>query len=187
LLDVKDGMSVLDACAAPGGKTAHLLELYQLKLLAVDKDAKRLHRVEENLQRLHLQAKLAVGDAGQPSSWWDGKPFDRILADVPCSASGVVRRHPDIKWLRRREDIAAFAKQQLEIVQALWATLAVGGKMLYVTCSVFTQENEGVMTAFLAKQKNAVRLPIRLPDGSTGQLLPNDQQDGFFYALLEKR
>jgi 16S rRNA (cytosine967-C5)-methyltransferase len=180
-------MSVLDACAAPGGKTAHLLELYQLKLLAVDKDAKRLHRVEENLQRLNLQAKLAVGDAAQPSQWWDGKPFDRILADVPCSASGVVRRHPDIKWLRRREDIAAFAKQQLEIVQALWATLAVGGKMLYVTCSVFTQENEGVMTAFLAKQKNAVRLPIRLPDGSTGQLLPNDQQDGFFYALLEKR
>ncbi len=187
LLDVKNGMRVLDACAAPGGKTAHLLECYTLALLAVDKDAKRLHRVEENLQRLHLQAELAVGDASQPSSWWDGKPFDRILADVPCSASGVVRRHPDIKWLRRREDIAAFAKQQLAIVQALWATLAVGGKMLYVTCSVFMPENEGVISAFLAQQKNAARLPIRLPDGSMGQLLPNDQQDGFFYALLEKR
>ncbi len=187
LLDVKDGMKVLDACAAPGGKTAHLLEQFSLELTAVDKDAKRLQRVADNLHRLHLQAKLVAGDAAQPAKWWDGKAFDRILADVPCSASGVVRRHPDIKWLRRREDITGFAKQQLEIVQALWGTLAVGGKMLYVTCSVFSQENESVIAAFLAKQADAVRLPIRLPNGSTGQLLPNNQQDGFFYALLEKR
>ncbi len=186
LLDVKNGMRVLDACAAPGGKTAHLLELYELDLWAVDKDAKRLHRVDENLQRLHLQAKLVLGDAELPSQWWNGKPFDRILADVPCSASGVVRRHPDIKWLRRREDISAFARQQLDIVQALWTTLAVGGKMLYVTCSVFSQENEGVISAFLAKQKDATRLPLRLPNGSTGQLVPSDLQDGFFYALLQK-
>lgn len=187
LLDTKAGMKVLDACAAPGGKTAHLLEKFPLELVAVDKDAKRLHRVAENLKRLNLQAKLVAGDAAKPAQWWDGKPFDRILADVPCSASGVVRRHPDIKWLRRREDIANFAKQQLEIALALWGTLAVGGKMLYVTCSVFSQENEGVIAAFLAKQADAVRLPIRLPNGSTGQLLPNNQQDGFFYALLEKR
>ncbi len=186
LLDVHDGMLVLDACAAPGGKTAHILERATVDLLAVDKDEKRLQRVADNLQRLGLSALLKVGDAAQPDDWWDGKLFDRILADVPCSASGVVRRHPDIKWLRRRTDLAGFAAQQLDMLQALWRVLAQDGKLLYATCSVFQQENEHVIAAFLAQQKDAQRLHITLPDNSSGQLLPNDQHDGFFYALLQK-
>lgn len=186
LLDVHDGMRVLDACAAPGGKTAHILERATVNMVAVDKDAKRLQRVAENLQRLGLTAQLVVGDAAEPDEWWDGKFFQRILADVPCSASGVVRRHPDIKWLRRRSDIAGFAAQQLHILGALWRLLAQDGKLLYTTCSVFHQENEQVIAAFLAHQQDAVRLPVLLPNDSEGQLLPNDQHDGFFYALLQK-
>lgn len=186
LLDVQQDMRVLDACAAPGGKTAHVLELAQVAMVAVDKDAKRLRRVAENLQRLSLQAQLIVGDAASPSAWWDGQVFDRILADVPCSASGVVRRHPDIKWLRRREDIAHFARQQLTILSALWPLLKTGGKLLYATCSVFKQENEEVVAQFLAMQNNARRQVITLPDGSHGQMLPDEWHDGFFYALLQK-
>jgi len=186
LLDVHDGMRVLDACAAPGGKTAHILELAAVDLLALDKDEKRLQRVAENLQRLGLAARLAVGDAAEPESWWDGKAFQRILADVPCSASGVVRRHPDIKWLRRRTDIAGFAAQQLGILGALWRLLEQDGKLLYATCSVFQQENEQVIAAFLAQHPDARRLPVALPEQSVGQLLPADQHDGFFYALLQK-
>lgn len=186
LLDVHDGMRVLDACAAPGGKTAHILECAKVEMVAVDKDEQRLRRVEENLHRLELSARLMVGDAAQPEQWWDGKPFQRILADVPCSASGVVRRHPDIKWLRRSADIAGFAAQQLAILQALWRLLEQDGRLLYVTCSVFTQENEGVVAAFMAQQPEAQRLPVALPENSAGQLLPNDRHDGFFYALLHK-
>ena len=186
LLDVRDGMRVLDACAAPGGKTAHILECAQVEMVAVDKDEKRLQRVAENLQRLELSAQLLVGDAAEPEKWWDGRAFDRILADVPCSASGVVRRHPDIKWLRRRTDIAGFAAQQLDILCALWPLLAQEGKLLYATCSVFRQENEQVVAAFLAQQPDARRLPIALPESGNGQILPNDQHDGFFYALLHK-
>jgi 16S rRNA (cytosine967-C5)-methyltransferase len=187
LLDVHDGMRVLDACAAPGGKTAHILECAKVEMVALDKDEQRLQRVEENLQRLGLSARLMVGDAAQTSSWWDGRLFERILADVPCSASGVVRRHPDIKWLRRGSDIAGFATQQLTILQALWHLLAQDGKLLYATCSVFCQENEQVITAFLAQQPDAQRLPVELPENSKGQLLPDDRHDGFFYALLHKR
>jgi 16S rRNA (cytosine967-C5)-methyltransferase len=186
LLDVHDGQRVLDACAAPGGKTAHILERATVELLAVDKDEKRLQRVADNLRRLGLSAVLNVGDAAQPDDWWDGKLFDRILADVPCSASGVVRRHPDIKWLRRRTDLAGFAAQQRDMLQALWRVLAQDGKLLYATCSVFQQENEQVIAAFLAQYPDAQRLPITLPNQSQGQLLPNDQHDGFFYALLQK-
>ena len=186
LLDVHDGMHVLDACAAPGSKTAHILECSQVDMVAVDKDEKRLQRVAENLQRLGLSAQLVVGDAAKPDAWWDGKAFQRILADVPCSASGVVRRHPDIKWLRRRTDIAGFASQQGNILRALWRLLAQDGKLLYATCSVFQQENEQVIAAFLAQQPDACRLPITLSGHSSGQLLPNDQHDGFFYALLQK-
>ncbi len=186
LLDVQDGMRVLDACAAPGGKTAHILECAEVELLAVDKDEKRLQRVADNLQRLGLSASLKVGDAAQPDDWWGGKLFDRILADVPCSASGVVRRHPDIKWLRRRTDLASFAVQQLDILHALWRVLAQDGKLLYATCSVFQQENEQVVAAFLTQHADAQRLPVTLPNLSQGQLLPNDQHDGFFYALLQK-
>ena len=186
LLDVHDGMRVLDACSAPGGKAAHILEQAAVEMVALDKDAKRLQRVGENLHRLGLAALLAVGDAAKPEGWWDGKPFQRILADVPCSASGVVRRHPDIKWLRRSADIPGFAAQQLNILRALWRLLAQDGKLLYVTCSVFQQENEMVVAAFMAHQPDARRLPIVLPDAMDGQLLPNDRHDGFFYALLQK-
>ncbi len=186
LLDVSDGMRVLDACAAPGGKTAHILERAAVKMVALDKDAKRLQRVAENLQRLGLTAQLLAGDAAQPRDWWDGVLFDRILADVPCSASGVVRRHPDIKWLRRSTDIAGFAERQLDILHALWRLLAQDGKLLYATCSVFHQENGQVITTFLAQQPDARRLAISLPNDSGGQLLPNDQHDGFYYALLQK-
>lgn len=186
LLDVCDGMRVLDACAAPGGKTAHLLELADIEMLAVDKDEKRLQRVAENLQRLELSAQMLTGDASNPRAWWDGKQFDRILADVPCSASGVVKRHPDIKWLRRRVDIEGFAKQQLEIVEALWPLLRNGGKLLYATCSVFRQENDDVIDNFLQTHPDATRLSPSLSEGCAGQLLTNDEHDGFFYALLQK-
>jgi 16S rRNA (cytosine967-C5)-methyltransferase len=186
LLDVHDGMRVLDACAAPGGKTAHILERAAARVVAVDHDAKRLLRVEQNLQRLGLTAQLLVGDAAEPDKWWDGVSFDRILADVPCSASGVVRRHPDIKWLRRRTDIAGFATQQLRILQALWRLLAQDGKLLYATCSVFDQENEQVIAAFMAQQSDAQRLAVSLDGDFGGQLLPDNQHDGFFYALLQK-
>lgn len=155
-------------------------------MVAVDQDEKRLQRVAENLQRLQLSATLVVGDVAQPDVWWDGKPFQRILADVPCSASGVVRRHPDIKWLRRRSDLAGFAEQQFDILSALWRLLEQNGKLLYATCSVFQQENEQLVAKFLAHQTDARRLPLLLPGDTQGQLLPNDQHDGFFYALLHK-
>ena len=181
LLDVAPGMRVLDACAAPGGKTAHILELADVDMVALDKDEKRLQRVAENLQRLELSATLLTGDAADTASWWDGKPFERILADVPCSATGVVRRHPDIKWLRRKKDIPSFAAQQLDILQALWALLAQDGKLLYATCSVFKQENQDVIDKFVALTPGAQQLPLPL-----AQLLPSNEHDGFFYALLQK-
>jgi len=187
LLDVHDGMRVLDACAAPGGKTAHILECNAVEMTALDKDEQRLQRVAGNLQRLGLKAQLLVGDASDPATWWDGRAFQRILADVPCSASGVVRRHPDIKWLRRRADIAGFAGQQLAILSSLWRLLGHDGKLLYATCSVFKQENEQVIEAFVARQPDAKRLPIALPVVCGGQLLPDNQHDGFFYALLHKK
>jgi 16S rRNA (cytosine967-C5)-methyltransferase len=186
LLDVTDGMRVLDACAAPGGKTSHLLEMANLDLTALDNDAGRLAKVGENLARLGLDATLKTGDAAQPDAWWEGEPFDRILADVPCSASGVVRRHPDIKWLRRASDIAQFAVQQAEILAAVWRCLARGGKLLYVTCSVFAEENEQQITAFLSQHEDAKRLPLPGFPAPDGQLLPSAQHDGFYYALLSK-
>lgn len=187
LLDVKDGMRVLDACAAPGGKSAHLLESANIELVALDKDAQRLERVQENMHRLRLNAQLLTGDAAQPADWWDGKQFERILADVPCSATGVVRRHPDIKWLRRAADIENFAQQQQQILSALWPLLAPDGKLLYATCSIMQRENQHVITAFLKDHSNAVQLPLTLSEMISGQLLPNDQHDGFFYALLHKQ
>jgi 16S rRNA (cytosine967-C5)-methyltransferase len=187
LLDVTDGMRVLDACAAPGGKSAHLLESYNIKLVALDKDEYRLNRVQENLQRLKFNALLICGDAAQPEDWWDGVTFDRILADVPCSASGVVRRHPDIKWLRRPSDIEGFALQQEQILEALWPLLARGGKLLYATCSVFARENQRIITDFLCRHEDAKQTTIVVKDMEDGQLLPNEQHDGFFYALLQKQ
>jgi 16S rRNA (cytosine967-C5)-methyltransferase len=175
---------VLDACSAPGGKSAHLLELAEIELLALDSDASRLNKVRDNLQRLGLDATVREADAARSDLWWDGRVFDRILADVPCSASGIVRRHPDIKWLRREADIGGFAVQQANILQGLWSTLAKGGKLLYATCSVFHEENNQQVEAFIANTPDARRLP--LPGEEQGQLLPCDAHDGFFYALLQK-
>jgi 16S rRNA (cytosine967-C5)-methyltransferase len=187
LLDVKDGMRVLDACAAPGGKTTHLLELADIELVAVDKEEERLQRVRENLQRLRLNAQVVCGDAATPKDWWDGKLFQRILADVPCSASGVVCRHPDIKWLRRPNDIESFAVQQTQILESLWSLLARDGKLLYATCTIFARENHQVIAAFLAQHADAVRIELSAPGMIDGQLLPNEDHDGFFYALLHKQ
>ena len=186
LLDVHDGQRVLDACAAPGGKTGHILELADVSLTALDSDAVRLQRVGENLQRLGVHAQLLRGDAGEPAQWWDGVAYERILADVPCSASGVVRRHPDIKWLRRPDDIAQFAAQQAVILPALWRCLATGGKLLYVTCSIFPEENQQQIDTFLTRHGDARQLQLNGEWVMSGQLLPNDNHDGFFYALLEK-
>jgi 16S rRNA (cytosine967-C5)-methyltransferase len=192
LLDARDGMRVLDACAAPGGKTAHLLERANLDLLALEVDAQRAKRIAENLDRLGLRASVKVADAARPQDWWDGKPnsrYDRILADVPCSASGVARRHPDIKWLRRPQDVAGFAQTQAAILDALWPTLAPGGKMLYCTCSVFPEENGMQVRAFLARHPDARRASFSAATGGDNedlQLLPAATHDGFYYALLEK-
>lgn len=185
LLDVQDGMRVLDACAAPGGKTGHILELADVSVLALDVDAGRLARVQQNFQRLGLAAELKAGDAGLPEAWWNGRPFDRILADVPCSASGVVRRNPDIKWLRRPQDIGKFARQQAAILDALWQTLAPGGKLLYATCSIFPEENAQQIKSFLVRHADANLLALP-PELGDGQLLPDDNHDGFYYALLQR-
>ena len=192
------GARVLDACAAPGGKTAHLLELADLDVLAIDRDAQRLQRVRDTLDRLGLQARLVAADAGEPAAWWDGVPFDAILLDAPCSASGIVRRHPDVRWLRRASDIAALAQTQARLLDALWPLLAPGGRLLYCTCSVFKAEGEDQIDAFL-QRRGADADALRL--GAPGHLLPladnravdavrpdgAPAQDGFFYALLEKR
>jgi 16S rRNA (cytosine967-C5)-methyltransferase len=186
LLDISVGMRVLDACAAPGGKSNHLLELAKIELVAIDIDEKRVLRIKENLHRLRQSATVLCGDASQPKDWWDGKHFERILADVPCSASGVVRRHPDIKWLRRQSDIAGFAEQQLTILEALWPLLEEGGKLLYATCSLFAEENQQNVDRFKLGQNNVRQLPLVRDGLMDGQLIPNQFHDGFFYALLQK-
>ncbi|WP_371323852.1 16S rRNA (cytosine(967)-C(5))-methyltransferase RsmB [Dechloromonas sp. ZY10] len=173
------GMRVLDACAAPGGKTAHLLEQLELDLLALDLKPSRCRRIEENLGRLGLTAEVRVANCAQPEKWWDGRPFDAILADVPCTASGVVRRNPDAKWLRRPEDVASFAATQARIIDALWPLLRPGGRMLYATCSLFAAENGEQMESFRQRHSDARCLRQE-------QLLPTDASDGFFYCLLEK-
>jgi 16S rRNA (cytosine967-C5)-methyltransferase len=180
LLELRCGQRVLDACAAPGGKSAHILESAEVALTALDIDAARCAQIERNLARLGLRtAELRTADAAVLEQWWDGVAFDRILADVPCSASGVARRHPDIKWLRRDSDLAAFAARQARVLDALWRVLVPGGKLLYVTCSVFPEENEAVLDAFVARSGAA--------PGARQQLLPGEEHDGFFFALLEKR
>ena len=190
LLDVANGMRVLDACAAPGGKAAHLLELADIDLTAADIDAQRLQRVTENLTRLSLNAKLLQADAGNPAAWHNAGLFDRILADVPCTASGVVRRHPDIKWLRKPTDIAAMAQRQTQILDTLWQLLGSGGKLLYATCSVFSEENGRQVEQFIARHDDARQIAVSLSaEGlrqSHGQLFPDAAHDGFYYALLEK-
>lgn len=188
-LDVCDGMRVLDACAAPGGKSTHVLELADVALTVLESDAARLVRVQQNLQRLNMSAeRMVCGDAANPDAWWDGRPYDRVLADVPCSASGVVCRHPDIKWLRRESDLVKFARNQQAILQALWKILNRGGKLLYVTCSVFAEENTMQIEKFLKHHPDAQSLPLPVTAMSMyeGQLIPAIQHDGFFYALLQK-
>lgn len=185
LLDAHDGMRVLDACSAPGGKAAHLLERSDVQLTALDLDAKRLEKTRHTLGRLHLNANCLAGDARLPEHWWDGHPFDRILADVPCTASGIVRRHPDIKWLRRPSDVQRFAAQQAAILDALWRLLAQDGKLLYATCSIFHEENQMQIKAFMARTPNA-RCLSGCDGKDAGQVLPNAAHDGFYYALLQK-
>jgi len=194
LLDVRPGHRVLDVCAAPGGKAAHILESQpQLKeLVAVDIDESRMHRVSENCRRLKLQATLVVGDAANPSGWWAGKPFDRILLDAPCSALGVIRRHPDIKLLRRAEDIQQLQALQQSILKAVWPLLASGGLMVYATCSILKQENEQQVKAFLAEHGDAVELPINAGWGTSGacgrQIFTGESaMDGFYYACISKQ
>lgn len=185
---------VLDACAAPGGKTAHLLELADIDLLAIDVDESRCQRVRDNLQRLQLQALVTCADASQPQTWWNQQRFDAILLDAPCTASGIVRRHPDIPWLRRESDVAGLAAQQQKLLKALWPLLAAGGRLLYCTCSLFKLEGEDQIQSFLANNSDAQLL------ASPGQLWPgmtakgatvsdnlSGEHDGFFYALLEKQ
>jgi 16S rRNA (cytosine967-C5)-methyltransferase len=183
------GARVLDACAAPGGKTAHLLELADLQVTALDADPRRLARVQDTLSRLGLQATSIAADASQPSQWWDGQPFDAILLDAPCSASGIVRRHPDVRWLRRATDIPALARTQDALLAALWPLLKPGGHLLYCTCSVFKMEGQDRIDAFLQRTPDARALP------APGHLLPvveyldparHNRGDGFFYALLTK-
>jgi 16S rRNA (cytosine967-C5)-methyltransferase len=188
-LDVADGQRVLDACAAPGGKSGHLLERAQLELTALDADAGRCARLERNLARLGLHARVMNADCTRPGDWWDGVPFDRVLADVPCSASGIARRHPDIKWLRRANDVEAFAARQGAILDALWQVLGADGRLLYATCSVFPQENDAVIDAFIARQRSPGARAVRLalPDGGAAQGLPGAERDGFYYALIRKQ
>jgi len=193
LLGLEPGQRVLDACAAPGGKTAHILETEPelAALTALDIDAGRLERVRENLTRLGLQARLLQGDAGDPGSWWDAKPYDRILLDVPCSATGVIRRHPDIKLLRKPEDIAVLVHRQAKLLDAMWPLLAPGGMLLYCTCSVLVAENSDQLERFLDVQADAGELPIRAPWGRAcrfgRQILPGeDGMDGFYFACVRK-
>ncbi|MDR3100472.1 MAG: 16S rRNA (cytosine(967)-C(5))-methyltransferase RsmB [Paraburkholderia sp.] len=237
IMDVRDGMRVLDACAAPGGKSGHLLELADIDLIALESDATRAARIDENFARLGFsaeeagdepedeaadaarqparRARVVIGDAGAPASWSDGEPFDRILADVPCSASGIVRRHPDIRWLRRQSDIAALAQEQRRIIDALWALLKPGGELLYVTCSIFPEEGEAQARWFESTHADAVRLdapgqllpatdgaPAGEPERGAASAARRDAQvqhdarpvpdrtadhDGFFYARFQKR
>ncbi|RDS84119.1 16S rRNA (cytosine(967)-C(5))-methyltransferase RsmB [Dyella psychrodurans] len=192
LADVRDGQRVLDACAAPGGKACHLLERADIALTALEFDADRTARIRQNLDRLGLHAEVCVGDAGDPSTWWDGKPFDRILIDAPCSATGVLRRRPDVRLHRRASDIDALVSQQQRILAALWPLLAPGGRLVYVTCSLLRAENEAVVARFLADRNDANAVPVTLPVGqaaATGwQILPGDGDlDGMYYAVLERR
>ncbi|HEX2198742.1 MAG TPA: 16S rRNA (cytosine(967)-C(5))-methyltransferase RsmB [Burkholderiales bacterium] len=183
-LELAAGQRVLDACAAPGGKSAHILESADVSLTALDADAQRSTRIAGNFERLGLKGTVQTADCTRLDAWWDGVPFERILADVPCSSSGVARRHPDVKWLRRASDIPQFAARQGAILDALWRVLATGGKLLYVTCSVFPQENEELVEAFVMRAAGASREP--LADGRPAQSLPGPEHDGFYYALIQK-
>lgn len=194
LLDCRPGMRILDACAAPGGKTAHILESVDgnVEMLALDMDSQRLTRLRQTLDRLGWEAKIRQGDVLRPQQWWDGRVFDRILLDAPCSATGVIRRHPDIKLLRKPEDIISLRSKQYRMLQSLWSLLAIGGSLLYVTCSILPEENAQQIGKFVQDNENAELVPLSQSgdaDGGRGwQILPGEKNmDGFYYALLHKR
>ncbi len=193
-LDLQRPMTILDACAAPGGKTAHLAELTNAWIVALDVDAARCARIQDTMRRVGLLAEVVTADAAQPQTWWNGTPFDAILLDAPCTASGIVRRHPDIRWLRRESDIAQLAAQQRRLLASLWPLLAPGGRLVYCTCSVFRAEGEAQVQTFVAHNKDAVLRPgpghLVPQSGAKGNAVPDNLQgdhDGFYYALLEKR
>ncbi|MBS0383323.1 MAG: 16S rRNA (cytosine(967)-C(5))-methyltransferase RsmB [Proteobacteria bacterium] len=191
LLDLHDGQRVLDACAAPGGKACHMLERADIELVALERDPARAASIEGNLRRLGLHSEVRVGDAGDPATWWDSKPYDRILLDAPCSATGVIRRHPDIKLHRRAGDIAQLAREQLRLLAALWPLVAPSGRLVYATCSVLHAENDSVVAAFLAAHADAspqvFELPVGHHAGAGWQILPGEGGlDGMYYAVLEK-
>ena len=192
LLDAQPGERILDCCAAPGGKSAHILERSTAlaELIALDSEASRLERMTENLNRLQLHANIVCADAAEVESWWDGKPFDRILLDAPCSATGVIRRHPDIRWLRKSADIEVLEALQYKILTNLWRTLKTGGTLLYATCSVLPVENKAQISRFLQEHSDAQLLPIHSGESIEQpgrQILPGEQQmDGFYYARLLK-
>jgi 16S rRNA (cytosine967-C5)-methyltransferase len=192
LMGLQDGVRVLDACAAPGGKACHMLERADLRLSALEREPARAVSIRANLERLNLACELRTGDAGEPTAWWDGKPFDRILLDAPCSATGVIRRHPDIKLHRRAGDIPQLSREQSRLLAALWPLLAPRGKLVYATCSVLREENERVVDAFLDTHPEAQPGPCNLPVGRAAgagwQVLPGEGGlDGMYYALIEKR
>ncbi|RJX66677.1 16S rRNA (cytosine(967)-C(5))-methyltransferase RsmB [Vibrio sinensis] len=186
-LTPKDGELILDCCAAPGGKTAHILEhTVDTEVVAIDSDPTRLNRVHDNLERLQLRADVICGDARYPQEWWQGEQFDRILLDAPCSATGVIRRHPDIKWLRRASDIEALATLQSEILDAMWLQLKPGGTLVYATCSITPQENTEQVKAFLARTNDATLEGTDISNPGR-QILPGEEDmDGFYYAVMTK-
>lgn len=189
IIDLKENQKVLDACSAPGGKACHMLELNRIRLLAIDSKKERAIKIEENLKRQGLKAKVLVKNIDKKNEWWDNQPFDRILLDVPCSASGIVRRHVDIKWLRRENDFESYGHNQLDLLQAAWKMLKDNGKLLYVTCSIFEEENKNVIEKFKKIANNVTELKLNFPKNIThidNQVLPSKNHDGLYYALLQK-
>ena len=189
IIDLKKNQKVLDACSAPGGKACHMLELNTIKLLAVESDKQRIIKIEDNIKRQGLKVKILNKKISRQNEWWDKQHFDRILLDVPCSASGIIRRHVDIKWLRRINDLKKFADNQLILLKSVWPMLKKNGKLLYVTCSIFEEENRNIIEKFIKESNNVSELNINFPSNIVhikNQLLPSDNHDGLFYALLQK-
>ena len=191
LLEVRDGLRILDACAAPGGKAAHILERAEVELTVLEFDPARAQRIDQGFARLGLKGQIVVGDAVMPAAWWDGTPYDRILIDAPCSATGVLRRHPEIRWLRRPTDIEANVELQRAMLDALWPLLAPGGLLVYATCSILHAENRKQVESFLGRHKDAAALDCAPPEAIRcnpgSQILPGSlDRDGFYYAVLRR-
>ena len=189
LLDIEKGQKILDACAAPGGKTCNILESKDVAVTCLEVDKVRADKINGNLKRLELDANVIIGSLSNDNLWWDGRQFDRILLDVPCSASGIVRRHVDIKWLRQMNDLKKFSEMQYHLVKSAWPLLKSGGKLLYVTCSIFSKENKDVIEGFKQEFSDAKEIDLIYPNNVThikNQLIPSENHDGLFYALLKK-